>query len=89
MRSISCSKPMPVSSRLTRRVPSIRADSREVLDTGKAHVFQFTEKQVADHERIGRTDTGQHRRMAYRREDLMGHFLDDRIGVAVRHQAGE
>ena len=80
---------MPVSSRLTRKTPSIRPTVGKVLDAGEPHLLELAEKQVADHERIGGADAGEHRSVAHRRQDLVGHLLDDRVGVAIRHQAGE
>ena len=42
---------------------------------------------IADQKRIRRTHTGQHRRVRNGSEDLVGHLPDNRVCVAVWHQA--
>ena len=89
MQSISCEKPMPVSSRLIAHDAVDQTDCREILDACEPHVLELAEELVADHEWIGCTDAGQNRRVRDGRQDFVGHLLDDRVGVAVGHQAGE
>lgn len=43
------------------KIPIDQADGREVLDPGKAQGAQLGQKELRDHERIGRADAGQHR----------------------------
>ena len=61
----------------------------EVLHAGEAERLDLVEKGVHPPERIGAVDPGQHRRALDDRQHLARHFDDDRIGVAIRQEAGE
>ena len=65
-----------------------QADRREVLDAGEAERPQLLEEQLRDDERIGAVDAGEHRRLLHDRQHLVGHLLDDLVGVAVGEQPG-
>ena len=87
--STSLSKPIPVSSRLARKVPSISPTVGEVLHAGEAEVSQPGEEALGVHERVGAVDPGQHRGVAHHGEHLVGHLDDDVVGVAVGQQPGQ
>ena len=78
---------MPVSSKALAHVAVEEADGREVLDAGEAQRAQLLEEQLRDDERVGAVDAGEHRRVLHDREDLVGHLLDDLVGVAVGEEA--
>ena len=80
---------MPVSSRLTRNVPSIRPTVGKFCTPAKPASLHLAQEAVHQPERVGAADAGQHRRVAGDRQHLAGHVHHDRVGVAVGHQAGE
>ena len=80
---------MPVSSRFGAEDAVDQADGGEVLDAVEAHRLQLAQEDRHDAERIGAADAGQHRRVADDRQHFPRHVQDDRVGVAVGHQAGE
>ena len=62
------------------------ADGRKVLDAREAQRPQLFEEESGDDERIGAVDAGEDRRLLHDREDLVGHLLDDLVGVPVREE---
>src|SRR6266851_760745 len=69
--------------------PVIQPDGREVLDPGEARRLNVAQEVAHEPERIGAAHASQHRRVVNHRQDLSGHLHDDRVGVAVRQEAGE
>ena len=47
---------------------------------------ELLEEELRDDERVGAVDAGEHRRVLHDREHLVGHLLDDLVGVAVREE---
>ena len=80
---------MPVSSRLARKVPSIRPTVGKFWMPEKPRSISARRNCVGDHERVGAVDAGQHRRVLHHRQHLVRHLADDLVGVAVGQQAGE
>ena len=62
-------------------------DGGEVLDAGESQRAQLLEKELRDDERVRAVDAGEHRRLLHDRQHLVGHLLDDLIGVAVGEEA--
>ena len=89
MHSISLSNPMPVSSRFTPEGAVDQPDGGEVLDAREAKRLELAEEDLGDHERIGGADSGQDRGVLDGRQHLVGHLLDDGVGVAVGHEPGQ
>ena len=54
---------------------------------GEAERAQLLEEQLRDDERVCSVDAGEDRRVFHDREDLVGHLLDDLIGIPVREEA--
>ena len=65
-----------------------QADGRKVLHAGKAERLQLFEEEAGNDERVGAVDAGEHGRPLHDGQDLVGHLLDDLVGVAVREQSG-
>ena len=80
---------MPVSSRLARKMPSIRPTVGKFCTPEKPSALRSVEEAVEQAERVGAVDAGQHRRALHHRQHLAGHLHDDLVGVAVGQQAGE
>ena len=66
-----------------------QAHGREVLDAGEAHVPELAQEMLAQHERVGAVDAGQHGRAGRHRQHLAAHLDHDLVGVAVGQQAGQ
>ena len=80
---------MPVSSRLARKMPSIRPTVGKFCTPEKPIALQLVEEHVHEAERIGAVDAGEHRRVLHDRQHLARHLHHDLVGVAVGHQPGE
>ena len=61
-------------------------DRREVLNAGEAQRPKLFEEESGDDERIGPVDAGEDRCLLDDREHLVGHLLDDLVGVPVREE---
>jgi hypothetical protein len=70
-------------------LPVVKADRREVLDTGETDLFNLAQEVRHLAERVGAADTCQHRRLLDDRQDLGGHLDHDRVRIAVRHETGQ
>ena len=55
----------------------------------EAEHFQLIEEQVHVTEGIGPVDAGKHRRLGDDGEHFASHLQHDRVGITIRHQAGE
>src|SRR5690606_13690500 len=62
------------------------ADRRIVLNSGEAEAFEIAEKGVPDDERIRSVHSRNHWRMPHDRKDLVGHFHNDPVGIAICKQ---
>ena len=88
MQSISCSNPMPVSSRFVRRVPSIRPTVGKFWMPAKPMFFN-SRRNVSRIMNGSVAHTRRARGVGHCGKDLVRHLLDDLVRVAVGHQAGE
>lgn len=79
---------MPVSSRLARKVPSIRPTVGKFW-MPEAERDQPVQELVGDHERVGAVHAREHRRVLDHRQHLARHLADDLVGIAVGHQPRE
>ena len=80
---------MPVSSRLARKLPSMRPTVGKFWTPEKPPPADVVEKIVHQAEGVGRANAGKNRGRLDHRNDLAGHFHDNGIGVAIGHQPGE
>ena len=69
--------------------PVDEPDRREVLDAREAELLETAQEHGHEPERVGAAHAGQHGRLADDREHFGRHLDDDRVRVAVRHEAGE
>ena len=73
------------------RLPHVaveEAHGRKVLHAGKAERPQLVEEESGNDERIRAVHAGEDGRPLDDGQDLIGHFLDDLVGVAVREEPG-
>ena len=66
--------------------PSKRPTVGKFWMPAKPSVRSSSRKSLRDDERIGAVDAGEDRRLLHDREHLVGHLLDDLVGVAVREE---
>ena len=69
--------------------PVDQADCRKILHAREAERLQLIKEKVHVAERVGAVDTGEHRRSRDDGEHFAGHLQHDRVGITIRHQAGE
>ena len=63
--------------------------SGKVLHTGEPYLLDLFEEQIHHAEGICSAYAGQHGRVLDHRQNFIGHFHDDAVGVAVGHTAGQ